>query len=51
VLTLQEATDELYALPLDEFTPRRNDLAKVLRPQDPGLAEAVRRLPKPSRAA
>jgi NADH dehydrogenase/NADH:ubiquinone oxidoreductase subunit G len=51
VLTLQEAADELYSLPLDEFTPRRNDLAKELRPRDRDLAEAVRRLPKPSRAA
>ena len=48
---LQEAAEELYALPLDEFVPRRNDRAKELRAQDRELAEAVRRLPKPSQAA
>jgi hypothetical protein len=32
VLTLQGSADKLYALPLDDFTPRRNDVAKELRP-------------------
>lgn len=50
-MLLREAAQTLYALPLDEFTPRRNALAKELRARDRELAEAVRRLPKPGAAA
>lgn len=49
--TLQEI-DELFALPLDEFTAARNELAKRLkRDGDAEAAEQVRALPKPSVAA
>jgi hypothetical protein len=51
VVNLQEVASELYALPLEAFTPRRNEAAKQLRSQDRDLAEAVRRLPKPAQAA
>ncbi len=49
---LEKATSELYALPLDEFTPARDQLAKQLRGD--GNAEgaaAVKQLRKPSVAA
>ena len=48
----KDDTDELYALPLDEFTAARNAAAKRLK--DAGDAEAakqVKALGKPSRAA
>ena len=49
--TLDEI-DELFALPLDEFTKARNALAKRLKDAgDPDAAEAVRALAKPSVAA
>lgn len=46
---LEEEVDRLYGLPLDEFTPARNDLAKRLR-KDARRAEASRvgELAKPS---
>jgi hypothetical protein len=44
--------DDLFALPLDEFTAARNELAKRLkRDGDADAAEQVRSLPKPSVAA
>lgn len=44
--------DELFALPLDEFTSARNALAKTLKQDgDADAAEQVRALPKPSVAA
>jgi len=46
---LEEELDRLYGLPLDEFTPARNDLAKRLKRA--GLADAAERvqsLKKPS---
>jgi len=44
--------DDLFALPLDEFTGARNELAKQLkRGGDTDAAEQVRALPKPSVAA
>jgi hypothetical protein len=46
------AIDELYALPLDEFTPARDELARRLRREGDGDAGAeVKRLRKPSMAA
>jgi hypothetical protein len=49
--TLDEI-DELFALPLDEFTAARNALAKRLKQDgDAEAAEAVRTLSKPSVAA
>ena len=49
--TLDEI-DELFALPLDEFTAARNALAKRLKQAGQGdEAEHVRALPKPSVAA
>jgi hypothetical protein len=49
---VDEAAEELYGLPLDEFTAARNAAAKELR--DRGLrdeADEVKALPKPSAAA
>lgn len=44
-----QALDDLYALPLEEFTPARNDLAARLRKAGQrDDAEAVKRLAKPS---
>jgi hypothetical protein len=43
--------DSLFALPLGEFTAARNELAKQLRKDDPGAAEEVRQLAKPSMPA
>lgn len=43
--------DELYGLPLAEFTPRRDALAKELKTQDPALSAAVKGLRKASVAA
>jgi hypothetical protein len=43
--------DDLYGLPLDEFTPARDDLAKRLRGDDRDAADAVKRLRKPSVSA
>jgi hypothetical protein len=49
--TLQEI-EELFALPLDEFTAARNELAKRLKQDgDAEAAEQVRALSKPSVAA
>jgi DNA repair exonuclease SbcCD ATPase subunit len=49
--TLDEI-DDLFALPLDEFTAARNALAKRLKQDgDADAAEQVRALPKPSVAA
>jgi hypothetical protein len=48
----QETVDGLYALPLDEFTPARDELARRLRREGDGEAGAeVKRLRKPSVAA
>lgn len=47
-----EPEDELYGLPLDEFTAARNELAKRLRKEgEKERADAVRALAKPSVAA
>jgi len=44
-----DPASELYALPLDEFTPARNELAKQLAAGgDKAAADAVRALRKPS---
>jgi hypothetical protein len=48
--TLLEIADELYALPLDRFTPERDARAKDLK-ADRELAAAVKKLRKPSLAA
>src|SRR5919201_1586357 len=48
----EEAVDELYGLPLDEFTPRRDELAKELRTAGKRDEAAwVKALRKPSAAA
>ena len=53
--TLLAIADELYALPLADFTPRRDALAKEHRAgkdgADKGLAGAIKALKKPSLAA
>jgi hypothetical protein len=47
--TLEREIDRLYALPLDEFTARRNELAKRLKKQgQEDAAEEVTALVKPS---
>jgi hypothetical protein len=47
--TLEREIDRLYALPLDEFTARRNELAKRLKTQgEEDAAEEVTALVKPS---
>jgi len=48
---LVRETQELYGLPLSQFTAARNARAKKLRKSDPDLAAAVAALPKPSVAA
>jgi ABC-type transporter Mla subunit MlaD len=48
---LVRESQQLYALPLSEFTAARNARAKALKPKDPELAAAVAALPKPSVAA
>lgn len=46
---VEEQVDELYAAPLDEFTQRRNELAKTLRTDGRrGEADEVRTLAKPT---
>jgi hypothetical protein len=48
----EDAVDELYGLPLDEFTPRRDELAKELRASGKRDEAAwVKALRKPSAAA
>ena len=49
--TLEEVAAELYALPLEEYTPTRTARAKELRADDKDLADAVGRLPKPALSA
>jgi len=47
--TLEREIDRLYALPLDEFTARRNELAKRLKKEgDEDAADEVTALVKPS---
>jgi hypothetical protein len=49
---LERNADELYGLPLAEFTPTRDALAAEARREgDKGLAEAVKKLKKPTVAA
>lgn len=48
-MTLLEIADELYALPLGEFTPARDAKAKELKSED--LGKQVKALKKPSTAA
>src|SRR4051812_22683946 len=44
--------DRLYGLPLEEFVPERDAVAKRLRAAgDRAAADEVKRLPKPTRAA
>lgn len=51
-MTLDEAIDELYGLPLADFTPERNRLAKELRAAgEKADADTVAKLRKPSVAA
>jgi hypothetical protein len=48
----EAAIDRLYALPLDEFTAARDELARSMRHAgDDAAATAVKRLRKPSVAA
>ena len=48
----ERRVDRLYTLPLEEFTPARNELAKELRSAgDREAAERVKALRKPSRSA
>jgi hypothetical protein len=50
--TVEREIDELFDLPLDEFTAARNELAKRLKQEgDAEAAETVRSLAKPSVAA
>jgi hypothetical protein len=49
---LQRAIDDLFGLPLNEFTPARNELARRLENEgDHGAADEVRGLRKPSVSA
>lgn len=48
---LLEAADRLYGLPLPEFTPRRDELAKELKADDKELSAQVKALKKASVAA
>jgi hypothetical protein len=48
---LVRETEKLYGLPPAEFTAARNARSKALRKDDPELAAAVAKLPKPSVAA
>jgi hypothetical protein len=49
---LDTAVDELYRLPLEEFTAARDDLVKRLRGEgDPAEADRVKALAKPTAAA
>lgn len=51
-MDLESVADELYGLPLDEFTPTRNARAKQARAEgDRDLATSIQRLPKPTTAA
>lgn len=50
-MTLLEVAEELYGLPLAEFTPRRDAEAKSLKADDAKLAAGVKALRKPSLAA
>lgn len=47
--SLERAVDRLYGLPLDEFTPARNTLARELKDAD--AAARVKKLAKPTRSA
>jgi hypothetical protein len=52
VPNLEEELDQLYGLPLDEFTPYRNDLVKRLRKAgQKDAAEQVRALARPTVSA
>lgn len=48
---LLEIADELYALPLADFTPARDSRAKELKAEDAALAARVKALRKPTLAA
>lgn len=48
---LLRETQKLYGLPATEFTAARNARAKALKQDDPELAEAVAKVPKPTVAA
>lgn len=50
-MELLEAADQLYGLPLAEFTPARDALAKELKASDKELSAQVKALKKPSVAA
>src|SRR5712691_1483646 len=50
-MAADERIDDLYGLPLDEFTAARNALAKELRASDGEAAERVKALRKPNAAA
>jgi hypothetical protein len=49
---VDEAADDLYGLPFDDFIPERNTRAKALRKAgDKAAADEVAKLPKPSQVA
>lgn len=48
---LLDIADELYALPLPDFTPARDSRAKTLKVEDATLSARVKALRKPSTAA
>ncbi|WP_110205107.1 hypothetical protein [Nocardioides daejeonensis] len=48
---LADVADRLYGLPLSEFTPARDEVAKAHRTTDRAFSDAVRALRKPSTAA
>lgn len=50
-MSLLDIADELYGLPLADFTPERDARAKALKKDDPDLSKAVKALKKPSLAA
>mgnify|MGYP001260838326 CR=1 FL=1 len=50
-VALLRIADELYALPLAEFTPLRDSRAKQVKGDDADLAKQVKSLRKPSLAA
>lgn len=51
-MDLATVADELYARPLDDFVPARNERAKAAKADgDKDLFDAVKALPKPSTAA
>lgn len=50
-MDLDDAADELYGLPMDEFIAARNGLVKQAKKESPEIAEQIRELRKPTVAA